>query len=281
MKKCPKCTSVTEGKYCPDCGYDLSLIDTFICPKCGSESNSRFCPNCGTNMANVPNPITITEADNRINTVSNERINADTGRDDSGLHFDNSIDTDKPKEKTLKGLTKKSWAIGATIAVVILVMIASFSSNRSSSGSSANGNTNSYDTADEIDQSTVDNNNSNDSSTYGNNNGLDIIQGSWKLAGVVNNGEVTDTSGYSVGELIINGDQWEMTIRTTETTETSGTLHFEMTNDLASGGDYYLYTMESSGHTGSVKMAYSSEDDFISVSTKPNLDADNCFLFSR
>ena len=49
-EKMSNCMKITESKFCPECGFDLSTVETSVCPNCGTESNSKFCPNCGTNM---------------------------------------------------------------------------------------------------------------------------------------------------------------------------------------------------------------------------------------
>ena len=54
MKKCPNCGNITDSKFCPECGTDLSAIDVLkACPKCGKETNSKFCPECGTEVKPV------------------------------------------------------------------------------------------------------------------------------------------------------------------------------------------------------------------------------------
>ena len=50
-RKCPKCGSIEESKFCTNCGQDLSGADIVkICPKCGAETTSKFCIQCGTKM---------------------------------------------------------------------------------------------------------------------------------------------------------------------------------------------------------------------------------------
>lgn len=272
MKRCPNCMKVTESKFCPDCGYDLSTIETLVCPECGTESDSRFCPNCGANMMDSFEPSEITDNSEAINKDDSTNPGSDEnkGSNNSGKNF-------------IELLKKKPAVTGAVIAIVVLVLIASLGSNGNSGSSSSDASTDSYSTVDESDQNTVsDSDYSSDSSTYSNtDDGLSLIQGTWKLAGVVTDGEMTDVRGYSVGSLEINGDQWKMTISAPETTENSGTLYFDMSGNLDSGGKYYIYTMKSSGYTGSVKMSYSDADNFIAVSTNSKVDADNCMMFGR
>ena len=50
-KKCPKCGSIAESKFCTTCGCDLSGADIVkICPNCGAETTSKFCIQCGTRI---------------------------------------------------------------------------------------------------------------------------------------------------------------------------------------------------------------------------------------
>lgn len=50
-KKCPKCGSIEESKFCTKCGQNLTGPDIVkICPTCGAEVTSRFCVYCGTKM---------------------------------------------------------------------------------------------------------------------------------------------------------------------------------------------------------------------------------------
>ncbi|MGC8618786.1 MAG: SPFH domain-containing protein, partial [Thermoplasmata archaeon] len=50
-KKCPKCQSDVPDnvRFCPNCGFDFSTVDTMKCPFCGKDipKNSKFCPECG------------------------------------------------------------------------------------------------------------------------------------------------------------------------------------------------------------------------------------------
>lgn len=283
MKKCPNCMKITESKFCPDCGYDLSTVETSVCPNCGTESNSRFCPNCGTSMT-ISSQATIAmetaETTKESNNASHINSNIESIVLDDGKTMGSNVAGNNP----LDLLKRKPVIVGAVIAVVVIVLIASLGSNSTTSSSSSNEmSTNSYSAVDESDQNTVsDNDYSSDSSAYSStDDGLNLIQGTWKMAGVVTDGEMTDVRGLSVGSLVINGDQWEMTISTSETTENSGTLYFDMAGNLDSGGKYYVYTMKSGGYTGSVKMTYSPDDDFIAVSTSSKLDPDNCMMFGR
>ena len=50
-RKCPKCGSIEESKFCTNCGQDLTdaaIVKT--CPKCGAETTSKFCVQCGTRI---------------------------------------------------------------------------------------------------------------------------------------------------------------------------------------------------------------------------------------
>lgn len=282
MKRCPKCMKTTGSKFCPDCGYDLSTVETSICPNCGTESNSRFCPNCGTIM-NASSQATIakekTEAvneDNKTVYLNNDNVSVVFDADKTGGR-------DTTGNKLPDILKRKPVVVVALIAIVALAFIASLGSNSNKSSSPADVSTDSYSTVDESDQDAESNNDytSNSSTNSYTDDGLDLIQGSWTMAGVVTDGETTDVRGLSVGSLVINGDQWKMTISTSETTENSGTLYFDMVGDLDSGGKYYVYTMKSEGYSGSVKMTYSSDDNFIAVSTSSKLDPDNCMMFGR
>ena len=53
-RKCPKCGSIEESKFCTNCGQDLSNADVVrICPNCGAETTSKFCIQCGTKIDQV------------------------------------------------------------------------------------------------------------------------------------------------------------------------------------------------------------------------------------
>ena len=50
-KKCPKCGSIEESKFCTVCGQNLMGEDIVkICPTCGAETTRKFCTHCGTMM---------------------------------------------------------------------------------------------------------------------------------------------------------------------------------------------------------------------------------------
>ncbi len=53
-KVCPKCgtTVPKSAKFCPNCGFDFTSLDTIKCPYCGATipKNSKFCPNCGKSL---------------------------------------------------------------------------------------------------------------------------------------------------------------------------------------------------------------------------------------
>ena len=56
-KKCPRCGSIEESRFCTNCGQDLSGADVVkICPKCGAETTSRFCIQCGTKIDQEDQP---------------------------------------------------------------------------------------------------------------------------------------------------------------------------------------------------------------------------------
>jgi len=50
-KICPKCgtTVPKNAKFCFNCGFDFTSLDTIKCPYCGASipKNAKFCPNCG------------------------------------------------------------------------------------------------------------------------------------------------------------------------------------------------------------------------------------------
>ena len=50
-KKCPKCGSIEESKFCTVCGQNLMGEDVVkICPTCGAETTRKFCTFCGTRL---------------------------------------------------------------------------------------------------------------------------------------------------------------------------------------------------------------------------------------
>ncbi|MCI4434221.1 MAG: SPFH domain-containing protein [Thermoplasmata archaeon] len=53
-KTCPKCGSTVpfDAKFCPNCGFDFTSLETIKCPYCGATipKNSKFCPNCGKQL---------------------------------------------------------------------------------------------------------------------------------------------------------------------------------------------------------------------------------------
>ena len=50
-KKCPRCGSIEESKFCTVCGQNLMGDDIVkICPTCGAETTRKFCTYCGTKM---------------------------------------------------------------------------------------------------------------------------------------------------------------------------------------------------------------------------------------
>ena len=269
MKRCPNCMKLTESRFCPDCGYDLSTVETSVCPKCGKESSSLFCPDCGTVMKSSAEPI-MNDADAEATNPVDSSADVSVAGNDSG-------------KSVLDILKKKPVIIGAAVAIVLLVLISSLGSGSNSGSTSSDVSTDSSSTVSVSDQSTAaDNDYSSNSSAYSSNDdGMDLIQGYWDMKGVVTDGETTRVGGIASGSLVINGDQWEMTISTTETTVNSGTLYYDMSGNLESGGKYYVYTMKSGEYSGSVKMTYSADDNFIAVSTKSTLDADNCMMFGR
>lgn len=46
--KCPKCGTVGSGKFCQNCGTELTPPAAKKCPKCGAEVTGKFCQECGT-----------------------------------------------------------------------------------------------------------------------------------------------------------------------------------------------------------------------------------------
>lgn len=46
--KCPKCGIVGSGKFCQNCGTELTPPTAKKCSKCGAEVTGKFCQECGT-----------------------------------------------------------------------------------------------------------------------------------------------------------------------------------------------------------------------------------------
>lgn len=46
--KCPKCGTIGSGKFCQNCGTELTSPVAKKCPKCGAEVTGKFCQECGT-----------------------------------------------------------------------------------------------------------------------------------------------------------------------------------------------------------------------------------------
>jgi len=284
----------TEGKFCPECGYDMSSVNAYICPACGSESDSMFCPNCGTKMHGEADSSISGTPDNSVGAASAENnslseVHAEAR--DSGEQKNQSLsaaEIHKTAESAMSGINgignmmkKRPVISGGIVALAILVLIAAFSSG-GNSGNTANTGTDSYTESEQTSDYDSDSTYSDSSTSYSStDDGMDIIQGTWYLKGLVNDGESTDTSGYSLGKLIISGDKWDMTLNAAETTNNKGTLYMDFKDTLDDGSDYYIYTMKSDDYGGSVKMAYSVSDGFIAVSTSSTFDADNCMFFGK
>lgn len=302
MKRCPKCMTKTEGKYCPDCGYDMSLVSEFVCPNCGCETETEFCPNCGTKVRDVTNETASTEVkdttasntpENGVSPIKDEieksNVINNIGIEDSGAisieaASENMAGNKGSKFKDIwEDMKKRPMVLGAVALVLVLVVMIAMGS------SGGSGNTSSSNTSSDTSSSTYssddtyssDNSYSSSGSSYSEDDGLNLIQGTWKLQGVVTDGEATNVAGYSFATLVISGDRWDLTITTDETTHNSGPIYHDLTSQQDDGSSYYLYTLKSDSLTGSVKMAYDSGDDFIAVSTKDYLDADNSMYFGR
>lgn len=45
---CPNCSTVSSGRFCPECGFDMATTHK-TCPACGTMQSrqSRFCTDCG------------------------------------------------------------------------------------------------------------------------------------------------------------------------------------------------------------------------------------------
>ena len=290
MKRCPECMNVTASSFCPECGHDMSTVEALICPKCGSETTSRFCPNCGTKMLENSEQAITKDSDETLNKEIDITPAADINDStlvsgNSSSAFDYKTENSDPQKKLRETVAKKPIIAGAIIAAIVLVLLASIGgSNKKIGSTSTDANTDTYSTFDENSQgydSANDSTYSGSSSYSDTGDGLNYIQGTWDLIGVVTDGESTNVAGLSLGSLEINGDRWTMIISTNETTENSGTLYLDLSGYLDSGEPYYVYTMRSDGMSGSVKMTYSAADNFIAVSTNSTLDSNNCMMFGR
>lgn len=130
MKKCPNCGNISESKFCPECGADLSGVDEYrVCPKCGTETNSKFCPECGTLIesgsvdSQLPEEGQTKSADIKEARPTAASVDANTA-------------TDVRKEsREKKPLNKKMLAIIAAAVAVLLVVCLLLGGNNTSSNS--------------------------------------------------------------------------------------------------------------------------------------------------
>lgn len=230
------------------------------CDKCGFEFDDsyEFCPKCGA-------PVEHASDDNKDDAAINMHW------DDSNEQSDPAITSDSAVVKPNQN--KKLFVIiGAVVLLIIIIVAVSGNSKSANSVTEDYSSTESYE-SDDYESDDYDS----DDYNYDSDTEMDIIQGSWSLLGVTNEGESTyvgDTP-YS-GSLDIYGDTWTMTINTTDTASYSGSLEYDYTSN-----GFYVYNMHASTGTGSVCMGYSLDKDYIVVSTQSYLDPDNNFFFSK
>lgn len=140
MKTCPSCGAITDSKFCPECGADLTAVpDTKVCPNCGTTSTTNFCPECGTNLTAQAEEKVVTddipEADSiTASVIPNDSVepktspepftpsNTSEGNDDSDQRqrfaFGNATtQSSKPK----KSKKKLFIIIGAVLLALIII----------------------------------------------------------------------------------------------------------------------------------------------------------------
>ena len=132
MKKCPTCGQLTDSKFCPECGTDLSAVEEIrVCPNCGYETKSKFCPECGTPIE----PLTTAKENESVETAA-EEVAAETIANEQSepksiqaagmAAVENKPDTEKKK------INKKMIAIIAVAVVAIFALVALLGGNDSS-----------------------------------------------------------------------------------------------------------------------------------------------------
>lgn len=75
MRKCHKCGSEGDNKFCPECGSQMEEIIEIkekTCPVCGQRTESKFCTNCGFDMSNDTETEETAEYDYEVNPEENE-----------------------------------------------------------------------------------------------------------------------------------------------------------------------------------------------------------------
>lgn len=131
MKKCPKCGCITDSKFCPECGTDLTSVDEYrVCPKCGIETKSKFCPECGTPIeAMAVSDFDASSEDNK------EAVEIETAVKEVAKKTPISVTTNTNEEKdSISGkgkLSKKTIAIIAAAVVALFAIIGLLGGNGS------------------------------------------------------------------------------------------------------------------------------------------------------
>ena len=122
MKRCPNCGKVSESKFCPECGSDLSSIDELrICPNCGKETNSKFCPECGTEVKPYSE---VTDKLKEVAIVEPESVNTGSDTEKIENRIAGAISKDQVVAKASGKKKNKKLLIGAAIAAVLILVLA-------------------------------------------------------------------------------------------------------------------------------------------------------------